>query len=123
MASPLKVGIAGLGTVGASVVRLIDEQRQQLALRSGRPMLAVPWSHDQPDNAERLRKLGVSRTIERSRYTAAKASEELDRLLNEPSYKTAAAQIARELAKEDGLGAACNSLEAALSNQSTLLAD
>ena len=26
MASPLKVGIAGLGTVGASVVRLIAEQ-------------------------------------------------------------------------------------------------
>jgi len=93
------------------------------ALRSGRPMLVVPWSHDQPDNAERLRKLGVSRTIERSCYTAAKVSLELDRLLSEPSYETAAVQIARELAKEDGLGAACDSLEAALSNQSTLLAD
>ncbi|HEY6987612.1 MAG TPA: glycosyltransferase [Bryobacteraceae bacterium] len=93
------------------------------AMRSGRPMLVVPWSHDQPDNAERLRNLGVSRTIERSRYTAATASPELDRLLNEPSYETAATQIARELAKEDGLSAACDSLEAALSNQSTLLAD
>jgi len=86
-------------------------------------MLVVPWSHNQPDNAERLRKLGVSRTIERSCYTAAKVSLELDRLLSEPSYETAAVQIARELAKEDGLGAACDSLEAALSNQSTLLAD
>ena len=27
MATPLKVGLAGLGTVGASVVRLIDQQR------------------------------------------------------------------------------------------------
>jgi rhamnosyltransferase subunit B len=81
------------------------------ALRSGRPMLVVPWSHDQPDNAERLRQLGVSRTIERSRYTAATASRELDRLLNEPSYETAAAQTARELSKEDGLGTACDSLE------------
>lgn len=93
------------------------------ALRSGRPMLLVPWSHDQPDNAERLRKLGVSRTIERSRYTAATASQELERLLKEPTYETAAAQIARELAKEDGLSAACDSLEAVLSNQSTLLPD
>src|SRR5690242_4711973 len=93
------------------------------ALRSGRPMLVVPWSHDQPDNAERLRKLGVSRTIERSRYTAAKVSRDLDRLLNEPSYETAAAQIARELAEKDGLTSACDSLEAALSNPSTFFPD
>jgi len=93
------------------------------ALRSARPMLVVPWSHDQPDNAERLRKLGVSRTIERSRYTAAKVSQELDRLLNEPSYRTAAAQIAYELAEEDGLSASCDSLEAALSDRSAFLAN
>ena len=31
MAAPLKVGLAGLGTVGASVVRLIDQQRSVLA--------------------------------------------------------------------------------------------
>src|SRR5947209_3529482 len=44
MPSPLKVGIAGLGTVGASVVRMIDEQRQQLALRSGRQIEVVAVS-------------------------------------------------------------------------------
>ena len=31
MVAPLKVGLAGLGTVGASVVRLIDQQRSVLA--------------------------------------------------------------------------------------------
>ena len=30
MAAPLKVGLAGLGTVGASVVRLIDGERAAL---------------------------------------------------------------------------------------------
>ena len=44
MASPLKVGIAGLGTVGASVVRLIDEQRRELSLRAGRPIKVVAVS-------------------------------------------------------------------------------
>ena len=44
MASPLKVGLAGLGTVGASLVRLIDEQRQSLALRCGRPVEVVAVS-------------------------------------------------------------------------------
>ncbi len=27
------------------------------ALRAGRPMLVVPWAHDQPDNADRIRRL------------------------------------------------------------------
>src|SRR5262249_14925638 len=31
------------------------------AMRAGRPMLVVPFSHDQPDNAERLRRKGVAR--------------------------------------------------------------
>ncbi|HEX5443025.1 MAG TPA: glycosyltransferase, partial [Pirellulales bacterium] len=29
------------------------------AMRAGRPMLVVPWSHDQYDNAERVRRLGM----------------------------------------------------------------
>jgi homoserine dehydrogenase len=41
MVAPLKVGIAGLGTVGASVVRLIAEQRDVLAVRCGRPVDVV----------------------------------------------------------------------------------
>jgi homoserine dehydrogenase len=36
MVAPLKVGLAGLGTVGASVVRLIARQRDELAARCGR---------------------------------------------------------------------------------------
>ncbi len=41
MVAPLKVGLAGLGTVGASVVRLIAEQRAALTLRCGRPIEIV----------------------------------------------------------------------------------
>jgi homoserine dehydrogenase len=41
MATPLKVGLAGLGTVGASVVRLIDQQRTALTASSGRPVEIV----------------------------------------------------------------------------------
>src|SRR3954453_15511171 len=41
MATPLKVGLAGLGTVGASVVRLIEQQRLALAQRCGRPIEIV----------------------------------------------------------------------------------
>src|SRR3984885_10415277 len=36
MAQPLKVGLAGLGTVGSAVVRLLDEGRDKLLARCGR---------------------------------------------------------------------------------------
>jgi homoserine dehydrogenase len=44
MVAPLKVGLAGLGTVGASVVRLIDQQRAALADKCGRPIEVVAVS-------------------------------------------------------------------------------
>ncbi|HLI99364.1 MAG TPA: homoserine dehydrogenase, partial [Bradyrhizobium sp.] len=41
MVAPLKVGIAGLGTVGVEVVRLIEQQNRALSLRSGRGIRVV----------------------------------------------------------------------------------
>jgi homoserine dehydrogenase len=41
MDAPLRVGVAGLGTVGASVVRLIGAQRDALASRCGRAIQVV----------------------------------------------------------------------------------
>lgn len=42
--APLKVGIAGLGVVGAGVVRLLDQQASMLAARAGRPIKVVAVS-------------------------------------------------------------------------------
>src|SRR3984957_14893816 len=44
MVAPLKVGIAGLGTVGAEVVRLIEAQGRILSERSGRGVRVVAVS-------------------------------------------------------------------------------
>ena len=41
MVAPLKVGLAGLGTVGASVVQLIEKGRDTLTARCGRPIEVV----------------------------------------------------------------------------------
>ena len=38
-AEPLKVGIAGLGTVGAGVVKLLDANAWLIARRAGRPIV------------------------------------------------------------------------------------
>ena len=44
MNSPLRIGIAGLGTVGAGVVKLLAEHGRLLALRGGRPLKVVAVS-------------------------------------------------------------------------------
>lgn len=44
MASPLKIGIAGLGTVGAGVVRMLERRRDEIAARIGRPVEVVAVS-------------------------------------------------------------------------------
>jgi homoserine dehydrogenase len=41
MLSPLRIGIAGLGTVGAAVVKLLDRQAEALASRLGRQITVV----------------------------------------------------------------------------------
>src|SRR5579863_4601692 len=44
MAAPLKVGLAGLGTVGAAVVQLLDRGRDKMIARCGRPVEIVAVS-------------------------------------------------------------------------------
>ncbi len=44
MAEPLKVGLAGVGTVGTAVIRLLAEGRDKLAARGGRPIEVVAVS-------------------------------------------------------------------------------
>jgi UDP:flavonoid glycosyltransferase YjiC (YdhE family) len=85
------------------------------ALRAGRPMLVVPWAHDQPDNAERLQRLGVARVQNRGSYTASSAAKHLRELTSNKTYSHKAAALAKTISQEDGLTVACNAIEAALS--------
>jgi rhamnosyltransferase subunit B len=81
------------------------------ALRSGRPMIVVPYSHDQPDNGMRVERLRVARVIPRSRYRADRLAGEL-KLLLAGEYSAAARATAFEMEREDGVDAACEGLEA-----------
>jgi rhamnosyltransferase subunit B len=80
-------------------------------LAAGRPMLVMPYAFDQPDNAARLERLGVARSIRRREYTGRRAAAELDRLLNDGSYTKRAAEAAHLVSAEDGVGAACDAIE------------
>lgn len=81
------------------------------SLRSGRPMLGVPFAHDQPDNAARARSLGMSRTMYPSQYRGPRVARELSALLGDERYSTAAARVAAIVRAERGVEAACDALE------------
>jgi rhamnosyltransferase subunit B len=85
------------------------------ALRAGKPMIVVPWAHDQPDNAARIVKLGCGRTVPRRDYTAKRATLELKRVLASDGYVRNAERIGRQIANEDGIENACSAIEEFLS--------
>lgn len=89
------------------------------ALRAGRPQLVVPFAHDQPDNADRVVRLGVGRTVSRRGYTATRAVKELRRLLDDPRYAAKTADVGAIVRAEDGVGAACEAIEERLQTRAT----
>lgn len=84
------------------------------ALRAGRPMLVVPWGHDQLDNAYRVCRLGVARTLARDKYTVRRAATALRHLLDEPTHITRASEVGRLVRAENGAASACLAIERAL---------
>ncbi len=84
------------------------------ALRSGRPMLVLPFGADQPDNAERLRRLGVARVLPRRAYRARRVAQELRKLLNIPAYTERAGSLGALISAERGAVEACDRMEVVL---------
>src|SRR6202012_5716435 len=81
------------------------------ALRAGRPMLVMPYSHDQPDNARRVRRLGVAEVLGRKQYKAKPAAHLIAKLLSDEAYRAGAAAVARKVTAENGTITACDALE------------
>jgi len=80
-------------------------------LRAGKPMLIMPYSHDQPDNARRMRRLKVAKSIAKKRYTPARVARRLKAMLARPQLMERAALVAEQLTHEDGVKTACDALE------------
>ena len=80
-------------------------------MRAGVPTLVVPFNHDQPDNAHRLARLGISRTLSRKKYTVPNVVKELDSLLTNKSYALRAADIGRQVRSENGASKAVDEIE------------
>lgn len=91
----------GIGTLGE-------------ALRSGRPMLVLPFAHDQHDNAARVVRLGVARSSPAGRRSAVDLAAELNTLLTDPHYAARAAEIGSIVGGEDGVAIACAAIDEVL---------
>ena len=72
------------------------------ALRAGKPMLIVPHAHDQPDNAYRVERLGISRTIFPGAYKASRVARALAGLLEQPAIQGRAAIVGSTVRSEGG---------------------
>lgn len=83
-------------------------------MRAGVPCVVVPFSHDQPDNAARLRRLKMARIVPRKSYRAETVARELKALLETREYSQSAARIGEFVRAENGPEAACDAIEVVL---------
>lgn len=81
------------------------------AMRAGRPMVIVPYAHDQPDNALRVSTLGIASTVRRRDYSAAAVQRALDGLLTDPMVPGRCARVREQLVHENGAERAATELE------------
>jgi rhamnosyltransferase subunit B len=70
------------------------------ALAAGVRQLVMPMAFDQPDNAARLGRLGVARTVWPTRFTPATVAAALEALLEDDGSRQAAARVAARMAAE-----------------------
>lgn len=80
-------------------------------LRAGRPTVVVPLSHDQFDNAARVKRMGVSETVHHSRVTAERLAGALRKVLDDAEVGRRAGEIGAEIGREDGAVRAAELME------------
>ncbi len=83
-------------------------------LAAGVPQLIVPHAHDQPDNAERLVRLGVGRKLEPRQYKAARIAKAMRELLNSPVTAIECRDVAARFIDIDAKGTASDLIETLL---------
>jgi zeaxanthin glucosyltransferase len=84
------------------------------ALSFGTPILAIPLAFEQPATAARLARAAVARVVRPGAAGPQRLRMEMERLLEEKSYRSAAAAVQAEIASAGGVRRAADLAEAAL---------
>ena len=80
------------------------------SLHAGRPVLVTPMSHDQFDNAARVKRLGVGLRLRHASVTPQRLVDRLRRLLDEPAFANSAKALAPKIAEDNGAATAADAL-------------
>lgn len=80
------------------------------SLAAGVPALCIPLGRDQPDNAARAARHGVASVLS-PRADAARIASAVERMLGDPAYRTAAADLGERIRAEVASGALLTELE------------
>ena len=99
MSSPLRLGVAGLGTVGGALLKLLDRQAAALAARTGREIAAVAVS---AQNRGKVRDLDPARFDWASDPVALAASPDIDVFVELIGGADGVARAAVETALQEG---------------------
>jgi UDP:flavonoid glycosyltransferase YjiC (YdhE family) len=81
------------------------------ALAAGIPQLVTPMAHDQFDNAERLERLGLARSLPVTKFRAKPAARLLGELLRSREVAGACDRVREKLRGADGIGQTCDLIE------------
>jgi rhamnosyltransferase subunit B len=81
------------------------------AVKAGVPQLVVPNAHDQFDNAWRIARLGLGRSLPRSRYRAVRAAGEIRAILNDRGLARRCREFAARVDSAAALARACDLIE------------
>lgn len=80
-------------------------------LAAGLPQLIMPMAYDQPDNAERLKRLGVAREVSPKRFKGTEVARALDLLLTDQTIHERCHHYAQQCHGAATLSRCCELLE------------
>jgi rhamnosyltransferase subunit B len=81
------------------------------AMSSGIPQLIMPFSHDQPDNADRIKQLGIAEMLWPGKFTAERIAKTLSGLLDNPAAKASCVAVQRRFVHADAIPRTCELIE------------
>ena len=81
------------------------------AMLAGIPQVIMPLAHDQFDNAERIKRLGIGDSLAVQRFTGPRLARVLKPLLDSSAVAHACKQIATRLAGRNGLQLSADAIE------------
>merc|ERR1712176_56451 len=88
---------------------------------AGKPIVATPFMGDQPDNAQLAVERGMAELLPPKQLKAISVQAAVGKVLNDPKYATAAAEVQRALHASGGAPKCCETIEDIVANGSKVL--